>query len=1547
MQNWIIGKATDRLGRMLGTEVSIRHVNLSLFNRLHLEGALLRDRNKDTILYAGNLKLAITDWFFLKKEAELTYLGLDDAYVNLHRSDSVWNHQFVLNAFSGPKKKKDTARPVFKLHLQRIELNRIRFTERDGWYGRDMDVSFGHLDIDAEEIDFEKRKVFIDWVELKEPVFTISDYEGNRPPRPKAPKVRKPKDTTLQWNTDDWDVLVGRLTLENGTFRNDIRTDREPYPYFDGQHLAFRSVRGELRDISWHKDTISAKVSLSAKERSGFTVNELTADMSLDPGAMVFRSLDIRTPHSRLGDYYAMRYDDFNRDMSDFLESVTLEGRFRNSTLDSRDIAYFAPELKGLDKKIRVNGDARGTISDLSARDFTLEYGRQTRLVGDIRMKGLPDIEKTLIRFESRELRTTFQEAGQFAPAILKIREPRLQELGNIRFTGTFDGYIRDFKVDGTLQTSLGTIRSGIRMELPAESTPSYAGKVETAGFNLGRLLGSEELGNIAFSGSLVGRGFDPKTASSRIDGKVGAFRFNGYDFRNITVAGTLKDRSFSGEGSVLDPSLQARFNGIVEMPAGKNASSRYRLDVDLEDSDLKALGLTEQPFRLSGKTSLDLTGRNIDEMTGDASLSDVVVGTRDRNYAFDRLELSARRDSTGRTLEVGNSDFDIALTGRYEIRTLGNTVNAYLSRYYPLYFKAPAAPPTDQVLKLKAEIRNVDPYLALFVPRLSGLENSVIEGGIDSREKSFRMTVRVPTATYDKAEVRDFFLDAVGNMDSLKLLANARDIVVNDSLEVPGALLVLKSAGDFSDIRLATSSSQSVNSAELYVSVQNLKDGVRILFNPSSFVINNKTWRIERNGQLTISRSMIDARDIRIGNGDQLIEVTTLPSKLGNTNDLLLSLRKVNLGDLLPYVLKEPKIEGLTSGDITIEDPYNSLNVYLNAQTEQTRFEGDSIGITTLNGNWNNGERRATFFLNSSNPGYVFDVRGRVFLADTSNRTIDTEIDIGSTRADLLEKYIGVVFSEMSGTATGKLRLYGPVSEPQLTGSVRLKDAAVEIEYTRCRYTLADPEIVFKPGVIDFGTISIRDEAGNEGQVSGRLTHRFFRDMGFNFSASSKRLQLLNTKKTDNTLFYGTAVGRVNFLFNGPEDDMRLYVEGEPVDSSKISIVTSGSSKETGEVDYIVWREYGREMVLDPVARTSSNLSIDLELTANPFLKVDVVLDELSGDILSGVGEGNLKIHTGTNESTTLNGRFNIERGNYNFNFQDIFKKPFTLEPGSGSYISWTGDPYDAEININATYLAEKVRMSTLFNDPNSSTVSGVSSDILREISDVNVNCLLTGTLNQPNPAFQITLPSNSTVRNNPTVDSKLKTINRDPLEVSKQATYLIVFKSFAPQAAIVASNLNTELFSNTISGVINSILANSVQNFFYKLFGSSVDVNFNYSRMLTDMSGTGNTANAGASSPNYRENVSLQFIKSLLNDKLIITFGSDFNFTTNTRMVGGSQSFLFLPDVNVEYKITPDGKFRTSFFFRSNFDALSTSGRRDRTGGNISFRTEFDKLF
>jgi hypothetical protein len=680
--------------------------------------------------------------------------------------------------------------------------------------------------------------------------------------------------------------------------------------------------------------------------------------------------------------------------------------------------------------------------------------------------------------------------------------------------------------------------------------------------------------------------------------------------------------------------------------------------------------------------------------------------------------------------------------------------------------------------------------------------------------------------------------------------------------------------------------------------------------------------------------------------NGNQAISIITLPPEANRKQTIILSLDKVNLGDILPFVMKQPRIQGITTGDITLEDPFKNLKMYLNAQTDKTRFEEDSIGITTLNAFWDSKEKRASYFFESNNPNYQIDINGKLDLNETKDGTIETDINIDNLRLGILKPYLGVVFSNLEGFGNGRLKISGDLKEPDLIGSVKITKSKVTIAYTQCTYLLQDPVIEFKPDMISFGEMQLKDVYGNSAVFKGDLEHHFFRRFGYNLSASSKKLLVLNTTKANNDLFYGNAIARFNFNMTGPEQLMRMYVSGLPVDSSTININTSSSSKQSAEVDFILWKSYGVEMKKSS-PENSSNLVIDLDLTATPLLKMNVVLDELTGDIISGVGNGNLKIHTGTKENLSMIGRYNIESGNYNFNFQDIFKKPFTLEGGGSSYISWTGNPLDADINVNATYLAEKVRMSTLFNDASNSSVSGVSSDVLREISDVEVRCNLTGTLSKLNPSFQIVIPQNSAARTNSTIDSRLKNINRDQLEVSKQATYLIVFKSFAPQSAIVANDLNSQLINTTISGVINGILSSSVQNFFSKVLGSSVDVNFNYSRNLTSI--TGSSGTSGTSQNNFRENVSLQFIKSIMDDKLIITFGSDFNFATasNNSIATSGQTFLFLPDVNVQYKITPDGKFRTSFFYRSSFDLLSTSGKRNRTGGNISFRTEFDKMF
>ena len=63
---------------------------------------LIEDQQGDTLLYANDMKVRITDWFIFKKQAELKYIGLDDAIIKFQRKDSLWSQQFLFDYFSSP-----------------------------------------------------------------------------------------------------------------------------------------------------------------------------------------------------------------------------------------------------------------------------------------------------------------------------------------------------------------------------------------------------------------------------------------------------------------------------------------------------------------------------------------------------------------------------------------------------------------------------------------------------------------------------------------------------------------------------------------------------------------------------------------------------------------------------------------------------------------------------------------------------------------------------------------------------------------------------------------------------------------------------------------------------------------------------------------------------------------------------------------------------------------------------------------------------------------------------------------------------------------------------------------------------------------------------------------------------------------------------------------------------------------------------------------------------------------------------------------------------
>jgi hypothetical protein len=420
----------------------------------------------------------------------------------------------------------------------------------------------------------------------------------------------------------------------------------------------------------------------------------------------------------------------------------------------------------------------------------------------------------------------------------------------------------------------------------------------------------------------------------------------------------------------------------------------------------------------------------------------------------------------------------------------------------------------------------------------------------------------------------------------------------------------------------------------------------------------------------------------------------------------------------------------------------------------------------------------------------------------------------------------------------------------------------------------------------------------------------------------------VLNTTKKDNSQFYGKVIGKAKMTITGNQDNILMNISGEPsrTDSSHIYII-SGNSIENATIDYIDFVQFGNKMEENFKTRSAGNILVNMELTANPSCKIDVILDETTGDIIKGEGEGLLKISVGNREPLTINGRYDITRGEYTFNFQTFLKKYFTVNSGS---LVWDGDPYKAKIDIQAEYLATKVNFSSLA--PPASIPGSTAFD---QRSDLRVVAHLTETLLKPKIQFELILPQGSPITDF-LILKKLEQFKQDENDLNKQVTSLLLFNSFInTNQGFITAGSGYSVISNTIGGVVSSAISGFFNKFlqqYIKNLTVNVDVNSSYG--TKDLQSNVNKLQAAAKS---------NFVYTLMNGRLIITAGInlDYNnpYVTSTR----NNNVLVTPDITAEWILTKDGKVRVVGFNRTNYDLV---GQRNRTGFSLAYRKEVDKF-
>lgn len=149
-KNFIKNKVQSYLQEKIKTKVIIGSLDYSLPKWIELNGIYLEDQHKDTLLFGEKIAVDINMLKLIGGDIFIRKASFKNIYAKITRpeNDTVFNYQFIINAFSGPKQTTTTAdTTALKITLQQLLLNNIRLKFTDKYGGNEFTTHLKNAEI--------------------------------------------------------------------------------------------------------------------------------------------------------------------------------------------------------------------------------------------------------------------------------------------------------------------------------------------------------------------------------------------------------------------------------------------------------------------------------------------------------------------------------------------------------------------------------------------------------------------------------------------------------------------------------------------------------------------------------------------------------------------------------------------------------------------------------------------------------------------------------------------------------------------------------------------------------------------------------------------------------------------------------------------------------------------------------------------------------------------------------------------------------------------------------------------------------------------------------------------------------------------------------------------------------------------------------------------------------------------------------------------------------------------------------------------------------
>ncbi|MDD4993511.1 MAG: translocation/assembly module TamB domain-containing protein [Paludibacter sp.] len=1330
------------------------------------------------------------------------------------------------------------------------------------------------------------------------------------------------KPTTNDTTVVEYQIKKFRLKNSRFDFTNFQQMKTLPQGVFNGNKLKFRNIDAEIALDVFKKDTLNAQIlGFSALEQSGLEITDIETHIYGSKRGVQIPSLVVEMPNSKVKlEDVKLKYDSL-ADLNEFVEKVRLNAPITLSTIALSDLKAFVPQFKNAKGRASIKGLISGRISSLRFQKMEIKYGKSFLLNADLDINGLPDIREAFIYGQINELdlpKTDVQDLVSELSNRPFVLPKELDQLGLVKYKGNITGFLSNLVAYGNISTNLGSISTDILLKFENHLKDlSYNGTVKTTNFQLGRLLNNSQLGKIAFNLNTKGSKKDKESLQGTITAKVPEFQFKNYSYRDIQFNGAYDGKGFDGRADVEDDNIHAHFNGVIDL---SQKLPIFDFDLKMAKINPNALKLIDTypgaTLSFNGKTNM--VGNSLDNINGFVRFDSITFSNKGKTLNVDNIQLVSRIQGNYTHVNVASDYVNGSLSGNFKYSTIGKTINRIIQNYLPSLSTADVSTANQNTNHLDVDLtventNEISDVLGLGY-KLEGI--SKLKGFIDEGTNRISINGNIPMLESNKRKLQNLTVHCENSKQQLQLTTRAL------MLESFGNISLFMTASAAKDSVLAqfgwqnshkVTNAGQINAITKFRKESN-KTAASLSILPSEIIISDSIWTLHPCVVDFKADSTIHVNNFLFENHKQFVHVNGIASKKQNEG-LTVEMNDLNLEFLLSNLLKIKTITfgGNVTGKATLysllKQPIYEANLFV----KNVALNHKLIGDATLFSTW---DKENSQVLASGT--FVNDKNEKIAVVDgvyvPKNDSLDFMFDAHDLSVEFLDRYFESVVQNFKGYATGKIRMFGPSKILGFKGAAYIDKGQGFIKTLKTSYYFNDT-VHLDRKTIEFRNIKVYDQERNQGQINAFMRHDgTFQNMTYDAYITGRNILALNTHSGDNDYFFGKAYanGTVHIFGNDKVANILVNAVSQPKTKCYINMGSASTATDNSFINFVNKKiEVRKEEVVQKPAQSNFNVKINLQLDVTPDAEMELIVDPKGGDVITGKGNGNLRVEFDTFSDVKLFGTYTIDNGYYLFTLQNLFRKEFKVN--QGSTIAWTGDPFNAQVDIKAVYpltasLTDLIDKSQLGN--------------MR--SSVPVNCVLklTDNLMKPTINFDIDLP-----QSDEGVKQRVRNIITTDEMMSRQILYLLVFNKFysadtqssANQVAGIGTSEAFSFATSTVSAQLNNWMSKMLKT-------NNLSFGFDYRQ-----------TNIQTGSSDVQAQINYQPNKRLILNGNVGYRNDNVNTSTNANK--------FIGDLDVEYLLTESGKLRFKAYNHT-VDRYQLRAAKTTQGAGFLYKEDFETV-